>query len=34
MDKGIRSTRINVRAMGKNSSEEPLNRVDINLSKD
>jgi len=31
--KGIRSTRIDVRALGNKTTEEPLNRVDVNVIK-
>ncbi len=31
IEKGIRSTRIDVRALGNKTTEEPLNRVDINI---
>ena len=31
IEKGIRSTQIDVRALGNKTSEKPVNRVDINL---
>ena len=31
MKKGLRSTRIDVRALGNKSSELPINRVDVNI---
>lgn len=31
IESGIRSTRIDVRALGDKSTEEPLNRVDVNI---
>jgi outer membrane protein OmpA-like peptidoglycan-associated protein len=33
IEKGIRSTRIDVRALGNKTTEEPLNRVDVNVIK-
>ena len=33
MKNGIRSTRIDVRALGNKTKEMPLNRVDINIAK-
>lgn len=31
IEKGIRSTRIDVRALGNKTTEEPVNRVDVNV---
>lgn len=31
IEKGVRSTRIDVRALGNKTTEEPLNRVDLNV---
>ena len=31
IENGLRSTRIDVRALGNKTSEEPVNRVDINI---
>ena len=33
MKNGVRSTRIDVRALGNKTSELPLNRVDVNIAK-
>ena len=33
IENGVRSTRIDVRALGNKTSEEPLNRVDLNVSE-
>lgn len=33
IDKGVRSTQIDVRALGSKTSEKPTNRVDINLTR-
>ncbi|MBT6095336.1 MAG: OmpA family protein [Rhodospirillaceae bacterium] len=33
IDKGVRSTQIDVRALGSKTSEKPANRVDINLAR-
>lgn len=33
IDKGVRSTQIDVRALGNKTAEKPLNRVDVNLAK-
>ena len=33
MKNGLRSTRIDVRALGNKSTEMPLNRVDVNIAK-
>ena len=32
IDKGVRSTQIDVRALGNKTSESPANRVDVNLA--
>ena len=31
--KGVRSTQIDLRALGKKTNEKPVNRVDLNLTK-
>ncbi len=31
--KGVRSTQIDVRALGNKTNEKPVNRVDLNLTK-
>jgi len=33
IDKGVRSTQIDVRALGNKTSEKPVNRVDVNLAQ-
>ncbi len=33
IENGVRSTRIDVRALGNKSAEEPLNRVDVNVAE-
>ncbi len=33
INKGVRSTQIDVRALGNKTSEKPVNRVDLNLAK-
>jgi len=33
IEKGVRSTRIDVRALGDKTTEEPLNRVDVNIAE-
>ncbi len=33
IDKGVRSTQIDVRALGSKTTEKPANRVDVNLAK-
>jgi outer membrane protein OmpA-like peptidoglycan-associated protein len=33
IEKGVRSTRIDVRALGNKTTDEPVNRVDINIVK-
>ena len=33
IENGVRSTRIDVRALGNKTSEQPANRVDVNIAK-
>lgn len=33
IDNGIRSTQIDVRALGNKTTEKPINRVDVNLAR-
>ena len=33
IDNGVRSTQIDVRALGSKTNEKPVNRVDLNLAK-
>ncbi len=33
IDKGVRSTQIDVRALGSKTNEKPVNRIDLNLTK-
>ena len=33
IDKGVRSTQIDVRALGSKTNEKPINRIDLNLTK-
>ena len=33
INKGVRSTQIDVRALGSKTNEKPVNRVDLNLAK-
>jgi len=33
IDKGVRSTQIDVRALGSKTAEKPTNRVDVNLAQ-
>ena len=33
IDKGVRSTQIDVRALGSKTNEKPVNRIDLNLTQ-